>query len=326
MKLTIEQNDSGKRLDNLLTRVANKYSRNQIQKFIKQGLVLVNGKIVAPHCFLKNNDKIIFEEKKITQKKSIAQSILKPLKKFIKKNDNFSNIEIIDETKDYLIINKPTGLIVHGAEHIKKETLTDYLVSKYPNIKKVGDDPARPGIVHRLDKEASGLMIIAKNQTSFIFFKNIFKKRLIKKNYTALVHGKIIAEEDKINFPIKRSSSGFKMAALPLTNKKEQTTIGREALTEFTIAKRFVNYTLLKLNIKTGRTHQIRVHLSAYGHPVVGDDLYSTKKTKEQNKKLNLKRIFLVASSLSFTDVDGQQKKYSVSLPEELEQLLKIVK
>ncbi len=327
MKLTIKKNNSGKRLDIFLTKTIKEYSRNQIQQLAKQGLVLVNGKTITPHYFLKTGDEVLFEKKKkINEERNINLSS-NPKKNIIKKiNDNLSNIKIVAKTKNYIIVNKPAGLITHGAEHIKSQTLADYFTSLYPSIKKVGDDPSRPGIVHRLDKEASGLMIVTKTQAGFDFFKNLFKKRLIEKNYTALVYGNIDINENQITFPIKRSASGFRMASLPLTKRGKKNIDGREAITEFTVIKKYINYTLLKLNIKTGRTHQIRVHLSAYGHPIVGDNLYGTKKTKEKNKKLDLKRIFLVATRLSFTDIDGQRQIYTVDLPEELQQLLKIIK
>jgi len=239
----------------------------------------------------------------------------------------------IFEDNNYLVIDKPAGLLVHGADHIKEPTLVDQLLKKYPEIKKVGDDPNRPGIIHRLDKLASGLMVIAKTQKSFNNLKEQFQKRTIVKYYTALVHGKIEKDEDDINFPIERSSKGHKMAAKPSTIKGEKNEAGRNAYTEFEVIKKFINYTLLKVKIKTGRTHQIRVHMSAYGHPIVGDDLYGTKKTKAKNtrlqrklasgqEKLNLDRIFLVASELKFTDLNGKEKTFRIDLPDDLKNLL----
>jgi 23S rRNA pseudouridine1911/1915/1917 synthase len=232
----------------------------------------------------------------------------------------------IYEDDDILVINKPAGILVHGSEHIKEKTLADFLLEEYPLLAKVGEDPSRPGIMHRLDRLASGLLVIAKNQTSFENLKSQFQKRKIKKYYTALVHGKIIKDEDEINFPIQRSTKGFKMAAIPATIHGEQNLHGRQANTAFEITKRFINYTLLKVRIKTGRTHQIRVHLAAYGHAIVGDDIYGTKRNKEKNKKLGLDRIFLVAQELEFKDLSGEKKNFKIELPEELQQLLLKVK
>jgi len=232
----------------------------------------------------------------------------------------------IFENKKFLVINKPAGLLVHGADHIKELTLIDQLLKKYPSLKKVGEDPVRPGIMHRLDKQVSGLMVIAKTQPAFEHLKQQFHERKTIKLYTALVHGKIDKDEAEINFPIQRSSKGHKMAALPLTTKGKPTEAGRQAITEFEIIKRFINYTLLKVKIKTGRTHQIRVHLTAYGHPLVGDDLYGTRKTKEKNKKINLGRIFLVATELSFLDLDNKKHTYKIDLPRNLKNFLKQLK
>ncbi len=245
---------------------------------------------------------------------------------------------IIFENEDYLIINKPAGLIVHGGPGITEPALTDWLRKLYPFIENVGEDPLRPGLVHRLDKEASGLMVIAKNQKSFDHFKKQFKNRRITKKYIALAYGHINKDEDIINFPIKRAHDGYKMAALPTSseaitdknkpNNRDRGTLraqeeSREAITEFNVIKRYINYTLLEVKIKTGRTHQIRVHLYAYGHPLLGDPLYFTKKTKVRNQKINLGRIFLVASELSFKDLNKEKQTFNIELPTELSNFLK---
>ena len=136
--------------------------------------------------------------------------------------------EIIFENEDYLVLNKPAGLIVHGGPGIEGKTLCDFLINHYPPIKTVGEDPSRPGIVHRLDKEASGLMIVAKNQKSFNYFKKQFQDRKIIKEYTALAYGQIAKDEETINFAIKRSKDGYRMVSLPngsqkITDKKKPT-------------------------------------------------------------------------------------------------------
>lgn len=251
------------------------------------------------------------------------------------------NLEIIFENKDYLVINKPAGLIVHGGPGIKEETLVDILIKKYPEIKEVGDDLTRPGIVHRLDKEASGLMIVCKNNSSFNYFKDLFQTRKIVKKYSTLVYGQTTKDEGIINFPIKRSRDGFKMAALPVSSKsideknvpgnRDRGTIraqkeSKEAITEFIVNTAYINYTLLDVIIKTGRTHQIRVHFFAYGHPLVGDPLYHTPKTKRKNEKINLSRIFLVAKELRFIDPSGEEKIFTIELPKELQNFLLSIK
>jgi len=245
--------------------------------------------------------------------------------------------EIIVETADYLVINKPAGLAVHGGGNLKENTLADWLMERYPKIKTVGDDPARPGLVHRLDKDVSGLMVIAKNQESFENLKNQFKDREVNKEYIALTHGRIAKDEGIIDFPITRSQAGYKMAALPagtedlLTRRtpqgRDQGNISgwfksRAALTEFSVLQRFVNYTLLSVKILTGRTHQIRVHFFAYGFPLVGDDLYQTRKTKAKNQKLKLGRVFLMANHLNFRDRQGKEQDFRAELPEALKNFL----
>jgi 23S rRNA pseudouridine1911/1915/1917 synthase len=232
------------------------------------------------------------------------------------------NIKIIFQDENYLVIDKPDGLLVHGADHIEERSLVDELEKDFPEIKKIGEDPFRPGLMHRLDKLVSGLMVIARSQNAFEDLKKQFQERKIKKYYTALVYGKIIADEGEINFPIDRSPKGHKMIALSPTVKGEKNPKGKLAITKYEIKKRFINYTLLRLRIITGRTHQIRVHLAAFGHPVVGDDLYANKKAKAKNQKLCMQRIFLVADELEFINLDGQIKKFTIELPHELKKIL----
>jgi len=247
-KLTY-QSSAKQRLDKYLNEQLTDLSRSQIQKFIKEGRILVNGRKTSSHYFLKNGEEINLTENKKIEKP--ASQIIEP--------------EIIKETDNYLIINKPAGLTVHGAPEIKDKTLTDWLVKKYPTVKKVGESTERPGIVHRLDKKVSGIIAVALTQPMFVSLKNQFQQHTVDKDYLALTHGQIEADYGIIDFPLKRSKLTGKIAAVP---KGED---GREALTEFTVIQRFVNYTYLKVKIKTGRTHQIRVHLKAYGHPLVGD-------------------------------------------------------
>jgi 23S rRNA pseudouridine1911/1915/1917 synthase len=313
MIIKITESTAGQRLDKFLAQYRQDLSRSQIQKLIKQQVVSVNGLLVSPHYNLKAGDVIDIKEKLSEPEETVEKKL----------PENLPDIKIIDETDEFLVINKPAGLSVHGQADY---TLADWLKIKYPRISKVGDDLERPGIVHRLDKDVSGLMIIAKTQAAFDDLKIQFQKRAVKKQYTALVYGKIQKDNGAINFPIKRAQDGYKMAAIPLTIKGELSELGREAETQFQIIKKLINYTLLKITIKTGRTHQIRVHLSAYGNPIVGDNIYATAKTRIQNKKLNLNRIFLIADNLSFTDLTKQKKNYKINLTQELKNILKIVK
>lgn len=303
----------GTRLDKFLTRHLKNLSRSQIQKLIRHRAVTVNGLPSTPHYNLKPGDKINIKEK-FNEPEKAAEKISRA---------DLPDLKIVDETDDFLVINKPAGLTVHGRAGY---TLADWLTERCPQIKKVGDDPERPGIAHRLDKDVSGLMVIAKTQAAFNLLKKQFQERTVKKQYTALAHGKILKDSGLINFPIRRAKDGYKMAALPFTIKGEASELGRKAETRFEVVKRFINYTLLKITIKTGRTHQIRVHLAAYGHPLAGDNIYATAKSRLKNKKLNLSRIFLVADRLSFTNLTGEEKSYRTNLPRDLKNILKQIK
>ncbi|MFA6550913.1 MAG: RluA family pseudouridine synthase [Patescibacteria group bacterium] len=331
--ITVKITDADQRLDVFLASKL-EISRAQTQKLIKAGQILINGKIANAHYKIQEKDNVNIKALKHKSIKTLTELEL-------------PRFETIAETDDYLVINKPAGLIVHGGNSITEPTLTDALEKKYPDLRKIGDDPTRPGIVHRLDKEASGLLVVAKTNAMFDALKQQFKNRLIKKTYAALVYGNIIKDADEINFSIARSAQGYRMSALPRSGaefiKKIQagglprrspesralgagTKAGRAAITEFTVTEHFINYTLLSVTIKTGRTHQIRVHLAAYNHPLVGDTLYGTRRTKELNKKLGLNRIWLHAQTLGFSDLRGEWQEFNSEVPKELKEIMKKVK
>ncbi len=237
-------------------------------------------------------------------------------------------IKIISETNNFLVINKPAGLLVHSTGKNQEEiNLVHWLLKKYPEIKSVWDKKnktgkLRPGIVHRLDRDVSGLMVIAKNQKIFDLLKKQFQDRKIKKIYTTLAYGQIEPAYGTINRPIARSKKTGLMIAKSTPDAK-----AKEAITEFEVIKKFINYTLLKITLKTGRTHQIRVHLKSIGHSVVGDILYQTRdQKKKKKKKINLDRIFLCATELGFKDLDKSLQKFKIGLPKELTNILKNVK
>ena len=298
MKVLIYKNQDKQRLDKYLTEELNDFSRSKIQKLIKDGLILVNQEVVTPHYFLKTDDKISIEIVTPVNVQPIKQSV-SPV--------------IIKQTEDYLIINKPAGLIIHPAESVTEETLVDWLIKKFPQIKSIGENSIRPGIVHRLDKEVSGVMVIALSQKMFDHLKNQFQNHQVKKEYLCLTHGLVEADEGKINFPMERSRLSGKMVSRP---KGEE---GKESITEFIVLKRFSRYTYLKVNILTGRTHQIRSHLQAYGYPIVGDPLYKNKKILEN---LELNRLFLHAHLLRFLDLNNEFQEFEAKLPDELNNIL----
>lgn len=229
-------------------------------------------------------------------------------------------IKIIYEDENILAVNKPAGLLAHpvSISKIHDSSLVDWLLEKYPEIKKVGEDPERPGIVHRLDKDTSGVLLVAKNQKAFEYLKKQFQDRKIKKKYIALVDGKVKNNEGIIDLPIAKSKSDF----------RKKTSVGkmigkeREAVTEYKVVKRFEKFTLVEAYPKTGRTHQIRVHLKAIGHPVVCDKLYGPKK---QVCPFGLTRQFLHANALDFNLPDGSRIQLEADLPRDLQNALNML-
>ena len=315
------------RLDIFLSKKL-KISRSQVQKMIEKSLVKINSELPKKAgSRLKITDKITILKKIKNQKTKEPKNepTNKIANKLAPKKFKVSDIKIVKETDDYLIINKPTGLLVHPTQANEKNTLVDLLIKKYPIIKKVGEDLARPGIVHRLDKEASGLMVVAKTQDMFEHLKQQFKKRKVKKKYMVLTYGKVLPDNDTINFPIIRSKKTERMASVPGTKNKIKVDEGKDALTEFWIEKRFINFTLLRVKIYTGRTHQIRTHMLAYNHPIVGDNIYYNKK---QPRKWgdNLGRLFLHCIKLGFVDLENNKQNFESKLPKHLQEFLKIIK
>ena len=241
---TIKQNDLGTRLDVFLTSQLDNITRSTISKLLKRGAATVNGKPATVHRFLKVGDKVEFEDEAElkSQRAEGPKGKAKPIAK----------VEILHETDEWVVINKPSGLIVHPDNTHKTNTLVDFLLEKYPSMAKVGEDPSRPGIMHRLDKEVSGLMVIAKTEDAFDSLKRQFAEHSVEKKYNALVYGKIIGDEGDIKFRIARSKSKARMAARPVHEEE-----GRAAWTNYKVLKRFSNASLLELQILTGRTHHL---------------------------------------------------------------------
>src|SRR3989344_537582 len=216
------------------------------------------------------------------------------------------DIAIIYKDKNLLVLNKPSGVLVHasGSKAVNQRpeaTITDWLLENYPEVKNIGDNPTqRPGIVHRLDRETSGVLIIPRNQTTFEYLKGLFQTHQVSKTYTALVMGSVIDDVGIIDKPI-----GIKTGTTKRSVHSDK--LVKPALTEYRVIRRLLiqkkECTLLSVQPKTGRTHQIRVHLSAIGHPVVGDKIYCGKKALT----LSLDRHFLHASAIEFTAPSGER-------------------
>lgn len=229
-------------------------------------------------------------------------------------------IPVIYKDPNLLVLNKPAGLLTHpSGQKAEEPSVAGWLLKNYPEARSVGDDPVtRPGIVHRLDKETSGALVVARNQETFDYLKSLFQKHLAQKTYLALVFGKLAAKEGVINKPIGIKSGSVKRSI-------HSSKMSKEAITEYRVVK-FLKlggkeFTLLSVTPKTGRTHQIRVHLAAIGHPVMGDKLYGGKRSK----LAGLERQFLHAQSLEFTMPGGERMKFEADLPEDLKSFLKSV-
>lgn len=292
-------------------------SRSEIQKMIRAGLITVNGKLPKKPGDPLNREAVI-EIAENQETASVGRLV-------DGQHVDTYGVEIVADEPDYLVINKPAGLLVHPTDAHEPVTLANWIIEKYPDVRGVGDRTDRSGIVHRLDKEASGLLVIAKTQPMFDSLKAQFQDRSIEKVYRVLVHGIVEKDHDVINFDIDRGPEG-RMVSRPKVNPLSVKSLakqqpGKEALTEFLVRERYTRFTLLEVRIHTGRTHQIRVHMFAYNHPVVGDTLYV-------NRGLNLKRderlgrLFLHAEKLCFDTRTGERVCYEAPLPEELQAFL----
>lgn len=235
------------------------------------------------------------------------------------------NIKIIYEDENVLAINKPAGLVIHADGKTEEETLVDWIKENCPEIKGVGEPMElsdgriidRPGIVHRLDRMTSGILLIAKTQESFENLKEQFKNREIQKSYRAFVYGKVKKDEDIIDRPIGRSPSDFRRWSAQRGARGKM----REAITEYKVLERGEKYSFIEVNPKTGRTHQIRVHFKAINYPIMCDPLYAPK----GEHALGLDRLALHAYSLEFSLLNGERLKLEAELPEEFEKALKLL-
>lgn len=290
--LTVAPEDSGQRLDKYLHNQHPEYSRSWIQKLIQDQRVWVNGVIAKPHLALRVNDKINFEP------------VTRPVMNTLPEPD--IDFKVLAETADYAVIVKPAGLVVHPAEGAPAHTLVNGLTHRWPDIIKVGDDPIRPGIVHRLDKEASGLILVTLNQASFEYYKSQFQAHKIRKHYLALIYDPDLPDEGAITFNIVRTKEG-RMSSRPSTQAE-----GRSAHTEYEVLERFNHTALVGVETLTGRTHQIRVHFHGLGHPLVGDPLYRISRF---SRLASTEHLMLLADRLEFADRDGQNQSFKIDPP-----------
>ena len=249
----VNEENNGLRLDIYLSNVS-EYSRSKINSLIKNKKVIVNDEIKKASYIIKTNDKIEIEDIVIEDNDNlIAQDI---------------KLDIIYEDDDLLIVNKPSGMVVHPGCGNYKDTLVNGLLYHVKNLSNNGN---RPGIVHRIDKETSGVLMVAKNDKTHAYLSELLEKHDLNRIYIALVWGVIKHDTGRIEAPIGRDDNDRQKFTVTSKNSKE-------AITNFKVLKRFKNATLIELKLETGRTHQIRVHMNYIGHPIVNDKVYSKRK------------------------------------------------
>lgn len=312
-KITISEEESGKRIDKFLAEYfKDQYSRSFFKKLIEESKVKVNEKKVTPHYKIAKEDliEITFPSPKLNvpEKEEIP-------------------LEIVFENEDIAIINKFAGMVVHptdDGQHMTG-TLVNALLNHFGK-KRLSDlnGPLRLGIVHRLDKDTSGLIIIAKNNDIHKYIVDLMKQREIEKKYIVLVYGHLKSETGRIEAPLMRAIRDRKKMSLA------EEGMGKHAITEYKVKDYIevdqIDLTLAEIKILTGRTHQIRVHFKSIGYPVIGDLIYGNKKINTYFQKFNLKRQFLHAAKIKFIMPDGEKLEIKSDLPKDLKEVLNAIK
>jgi 23S rRNA pseudouridine1911/1915/1917 synthase len=286
-------NDSGKRLDHYLHEHLPDYSRARLQEWIKAGRVEVNHKPQKASYLLHGSESIAVEPAALAPLHAQPEDL--PL-------------EILYEDQDLIAVHKPAGMVVHSGAGRYSGTLVNALLHRFQALSKVGGE-LRPGIVHRLDRLTSGVILVARTDASHRHLAEQFASRKVEKIYLALVHGRMKADRGKITTPITRDP----VRRIRMTSKLAH---GRPAITEYQVLRRFDKFSLVEVRIGTGRTHQIRVHLASLGHPVAGDKLYGAPAS-------TLGRYFLHAQRITFTSPgSGERITVEAPVPGELREFL----
>jgi 23S rRNA pseudouridine1911/1915/1917 synthase len=285
--------DAGKRLDQYLQERLRKYSRSRLQEWIKKGRVRVDGKEAKPSYVLRGGEEIAVEPLELRALKAIPEDVA---------------LEILFEDDDVVAVNKPAGMTVHAGAGVNEGTLVNALLHRFASLSQLGGD-MRPGIVHRLDRFTSGVILVAKNDEAHRRLQEQFSGREVEKTYIALVEGVMAQDTGTVDRPIARDP----WKPVRMTAKLEE---GREAITHWKVLRRLAAFTLVEVKIGTGRTHQIRVHLGSMGHRVAGDTLYGAKAHGSG-------RFFLHAWRIGFTrPAAGEWKEVEAPLPVELREWL----
>lgn len=272
-------------------------SRARIQNLIKQGLVLVNLKKQKASYKIRRSDRIEVTVPPEPEAVLIPEDI--PL-------------DIIYEDEHIIVVNKPTGMVVYPAAGHHSGTLMNALIFRSKKLASIGR-PLRPGVVHRLDKDTSGIIVVAKDDTAYLNLCKQFRERGVEKHYLALLYGSLKKDKGEITTPIGRAISNRKKMST-------RTRKGKQAVTQFEVIKRFRSATFVKVRIITGRTHQIRVHFASSGHPVLGDKLYGKKVEVEAKERISFPRQMLHAHSLKFKHpINGEPLEFTAPIPEDME-------
>jgi 23S rRNA pseudouridine1911/1915/1917 synthase len=305
LSFTVPEESAGQRLDAFLAGQIPSWSRSRLQRLIDDGEVVVNGRPAKPSYKLHANDQVE------------AELTALPLVSFAPED---IPIEIVYEDDDVVVVNKPAGMVVHPAAGIASGTLANALAFHFQKLSS-GKGETRPGIVHRLDKDTSGLLVVAKTESAHDDLANQFRNREVFKSYVALVHGQLVADRGEIDQPIARDRRHRTRMAVVRG--------GRAALSLYRVRQRFDRFTLLDVELKTGRTHQIRVHLAWLKHPVVGDETYGGGRDKTvvnavlRSRIAKLNRQFLHAEKLGLRHPRTQEfKKFSAPPPIDLSEFL----
>jgi len=290
--------ESGERIDKFLSKNLKDVSRSRIQKLITGGKVLVNGARVTKHRKLVCGQEIIIEDlSSLNNNPNITAEDI--------------DLNIVYEDKSILVISKEAGMLTHPAPGNENHTLVNALMYHCKNLSKLSGDE-RAGIVHRLDKDTSGLLIAAKDENVHHRLSTMFSERTVKKTYIALAEGRFKEDKGEIKLPIGRSRIDRKKMSVAIDT-------GRDAVTAFEVAEEFRQATLLNIYPRTGRTHQIRVHLTYIGHSIIADKVYGTRFSSKIAKNMGLERQFLHASKLSFTHpVTEKLMEFEDPLPPDL--------
>ncbi|MCG7375891.1 RluA family pseudouridine synthase [Paenibacillus sp. ACRSA] len=294
MEWIISLEHKKERIDKYITESIDNVSRSQVQLWISEGNVTVNGAVVKANTKLAEGDLVVLQIPEPKAVEIIPEDI--PL-------------EVVYEDSDVIVINKPRGLVVHPAPGHTSGTLVNALMHHCKDLSGINGE-LRPGIVHRIDKDTSGLLMAAKNDRAHASLAAQLKDHSVNRRYIALVHGHLSHDQGTIDAPIGRDTNDRKMFTVTERNSKH-------AVTHFNVTERINDYTLLELKLETGRTHQIRVHLKFIGHPLVGDPVYG------RNKGIKMQGQALHAAILGFVHpTTGEYLEFSAPIPQDMEDVL----